>query len=206
MQQANLMVLLFFLGEVFSYNDIVGDRTLSAGYKEATIYTINGIESGLGGGVCQVSSTLYNAVLKANLEIIERKNHRYSVPYVPLGCDATVSYGSIDFKFKNSREYPIKLKSSAQNGIISISVIGTKEELEYDISFSTKQIYTIPFETQYIYDNTLSHTSEIIEQKGINGYKIDNYKIVKLNELIISETLISSDIYSPLAQIIRVGN
>lgn len=198
--------VIIFPDEIFSYNKTVGERTISAGYKEASIYTSNGVESGLGGGVCQVSSTLYNAILRANLDIVERKNHRYSVPYVPLGCDATVSYGSIDFKFKNSRKYPIKLQAYAKNGIVSISVIGMNEDVEYDISFSTKQVYTIPFETKYIYDSALSSASQIIEQKGSYGYKINNYKIIKLNNSIISESLISSDTYSPLTQIIRIGN
>lgn len=184
---------------------MVGERTIASGYKEASIYTTKGIEYGVGGGICQVSSTLYNAVLKANLDIIERKSHRYSVPYVPLGYDATVSYGSIDFKFKNSRKYPIKLQAFAKNGIVSISVIGMNENIEYDISFSSEQVYTIPFETKYIYDKSLSSGSQVIAQKGATGYKIDNYKIVKLDNSIISKTLISSDTYSPLTQIVRIG-
>lgn len=192
-------------GETFSYNKIVGERTISAGYKEATIYTSNGVQHGIGGGVCQVSSTLYNAVLQADLDIIERKNHRYSVSYVPLGCDATVSYGSIDFKFKNTKKYPIKLQAFAKNGIVSISLIGLNENASYDISFVTKKICTIPFETKYIHDNTLSSGSKVIIQKGSYGYKINNYKIIKENGSLISETLISSDTYSPLTQIIRIG-
>ncbi|MCI8699869.1 MAG: hypothetical protein HFJ47_00825 [Clostridia bacterium] len=193
-------------GEVFSYNKIVGERSISAGYKEATVYTSNGIEHGIGGGVCQVSSTLYNAVIQANLDIVERKNHRYSVSYVPLGCDATVAYGSIDFKFKNTRNYPIKIQASAKRGVVSISIIGMYEDVEYDISLVTKQIYTIPFETKYIYDSSLSYNSRVIKQKGSYGYKINTYKIVKLDDCLISETLVSTDTYSPLTQIINVGN
>lgn len=193
-------------GEVFSYNKVVGERSISAGYKEAIVYTSNGIENGIGGGICQVSSTLYNAIVQADLDVVERKNHRYSVSYVPLGCDATVAYGSIDFKFKNTRNYPIKIQASAKRGVVSISIIGLYEDIEYDISLVTKQIYTIPFETKYIYDSSLSYNSRIIKQKGSYGYKINTYKIVKLNGYLISETLISTDTYSPLTQIINVGN
>ena len=101
-------------GEEFSYNKVVGERTIENGFKEASVYTSLGVVDGLGGGICQVSSTLYNAVLDANLKILERKNHRYAVSYVPLGRDATVAYGSIDFRFKNTRNYPIKIISSTK--------------------------------------------------------------------------------------------
>lgn len=192
-------------GETFSYNKTVGERTISNGYKEATVYTSNGIEYGIGGGICQVSSTLYNAVLKADLDIVERKNHRYSVSYVPLGCDATVSYGSIDFKFKNTRSYPVKIQAFAKGGVVSISIIGMYEDVEYDVSLVTKQVYAIPFETKYIYDSSLSSDSQLIKQNGSYGYIINTYKVVKLNGNLISETLLSTDTYSPLTQIVNVG-
>lgn len=192
--------------EIFSYNQTVGDRSIATGFKEASIYTSNGIETGIGGGVCQVSSTLYNAVLRANLDIVERRNHRYSVPYVPLGCDATVSYDSIDFKFKNTRSYPIKIQAFAKNGIVSVSILGIYENIEYDISVVNKKIYTIPFETKFTYDDTLSSGSRIVGQKGSYGYVVDTYKIVKLNGSVVSEIFISSDTYFPLTKIIRFRN
>lgn len=192
-------------GETFSYNKTVGKRTISNGFKEASIYTKNGIEYGLGGGICQVSSTLYNAVLEANLDIVERKNHSYSVSYVPLGRDATVSYGTIDFKFKNSRAYPIKLVSSAKNGIVSISIKGIKEETEYTVTITTKKLQTTPFETKYINDDTLTKGSQIIKQNGFYGYKYETYKVLSLNGAVVSTTLLSTDNYIPLPKIVRVG-
>lgn len=198
--------IIILPGETFSYNKTVGERTISAGFKEASIYTSNGIEYGLGGGICQVSSTLYNAVLEANLQVVERKNHRYSVSYVPLGCDATVSYGYIDFKFKNSRKYPIKLIASANNGKVSISIVGLKEDTEYDVSIVTNTIQTIPFETKYVYDSSLPPNKQVVKQKGSSGYKIETYKVVSLDNSIISKTLISTDTYSPLTHIICVGD
>lgn len=192
-------------GETFSYNKTVGKRTISNGFKEASIYTKNGIEYGLGGGICQVSSTLYNAVLEANLDIVERKNHSYSVSYVPLGRDATVSYGTIDFKFKNSRKYPIKLVSSAKNGIVSISVKGIREETEYTVSVTTKKLQTTPFETKYINDNTLAKGSQVVKQNGFYGYKYETYKVLSLNGAVFSSTLLSTDTYIPLPKIVRVG-
>lgn len=192
-------------GETCSFNKTVGERTISNGFKEASIYTMNGVEYGLGGGICQVSSTLYNAVLEANLDIVERKNHRYTVTYVPNGRDATVSYGSIDFIFKNSRKYPIKLIASAKNGVVSISVKGIKEETEYTVTVTTKKLQTTPFETKYINDNTLSKGTQVVKQYGYYGYKYETYKVLSLNGTVVSTTLLSTDTYVPLTKIVRVG-
>ncbi len=89
-------------GEEFSYNAIVGERTIAAGYKEAKVYSNGQVVDGLGGGICQISTTLFNAALYANLEITEIHNHQFVPSYVGAGRDATVVYGSKDFKFKNS--------------------------------------------------------------------------------------------------------
>ncbi len=96
-------------GETFSYNKVVGKRTIAAGFKDAAIFQNGKVVDGLGGGICQISSTLYNAVLLSNLEIVDRSNHGFVTSYLGAGRDATVVYGSIDFKFKNNRQYPIKI-------------------------------------------------------------------------------------------------
>lgn len=91
-------------GEVFSFNEVVGPRSKEAGFLTAIVISNGKFVLGLGGGICQVSSTLYNSVLAANLEIIERHPHSLPVTYVPRGKDATIAYGSLDFKFKNNTE------------------------------------------------------------------------------------------------------
>lgn len=192
-------------GEVFSYNKVVGERTFENGFKEASVYTSSGVVNGLGGGICQVSSTLYNSVLLANLEIIERRNHRYAVSYVPLGRDATVAYGSIDFKFKNNRNYPIKIVSYAQNGVLNISIMGIKEETEYEVIITTRKLLTIPYQTKYIQDSSLPSGTQKQTQYGDNGYKYETYKTLKLNGNVVSSNTISNDNYSPLTRIIRIG-
>lgn len=192
-------------GEEFSYNKIVGERTIANGFKEASVYTSSGVVNGLGGGICQVSSTLYNAVLLANLEVVERRNHRYAVSYVPLGQDATVAYGSIDFRFKNNRKFPIKIVSYTNNGKLSVSIMGIKEDTEYKVSISTKRLQTIPYKTQYIQDSSLPAGTQVQSQYGDNGYKYQTYKTVSLNGKIISSELISTDTYTPLTRIVRVG-
>ena len=192
-------------GEEFSYNQVVGKRTFENGFREASIYTSAGVVNGLGGGICQVSSTLYNAVLRANLEIVERRNHSYAVSYVPLGTDATVSYGSIDFRFKNNRTYPIKIIASSTNGICSVSITGIQESVEYEVEITPKKLQTIPFQTKYIDDSSLPAGTQKQTQYGDNGYKYETYKTLKLNGNIISSELISTDNYKPLNRIVRRG-
>ena len=111
-------------GEEFSYNKVVGERTIAAGYKEAKIYSSGEVVDGLGGGICQISSTLYNAAVLANLDITQRRNHQFVTSYLPAGRDATVVYGSQDFKFKNSRKYPVKIEVTVANGMAKATIYG----------------------------------------------------------------------------------
>lgn len=121
-------------GETFSFNKIVGERTIAAGYKNAAIFVNGQVEDGLAGGICQISSTLYDAVVGANLEIMERHNHSKLTSYLPGGKDATVVWGAYDFKFKNNREYPIKIEMSVENGKATANIYGIKTNEEYDIT------------------------------------------------------------------------
>lgn len=192
-------------GETFSYNKVLGNTTKEKGYQLGGAYVGGKIVKAYGGGICQVSTTLYNSVLYANLEIVERYNHSYAVSYVPAGRDATVSYGGKDFKFKNNRKYPIKIVANAKNGVVNISLKGIKEDKEYDIEISSSVLSTTPFETTYQDNNTLAEGKQKIIQKGHNGYKSKAYKIVKYNGKVISKTLLSSDTYKPMNRIIEKG-
>lgn len=192
-------------GETFSYNDTLGPRTVAAGYKNAKIYEAGQVVDGLGGGICQISSTLYNTALKANMEIVERRNHQFVTSYVPAGRDATVVYGSTDFKFKNTRAYPIRIVASAQNGVATVTFYGIKEDTEYTFTFSTKTIATIPYSTQYIDDSSLEEGKEVVQQRGTNGLKTQTYMTKMLDGKVISTTLLSTDTYNAMARIVRRG-
>lgn len=192
-------------GETFSYNKALGPRTAAAGYKNGKIYAGGEVVDGIGGGICQISSTLYNTVLMSNLEIVERRNHQFVTSYVPAGRDATVVYGMTDFKFKNTRKYPVRIVASARNGIATISMYGIKEEKEYTFSFSTKTIASIPFSTKYEEDASLALGTEKIKQKGANGLKTETYMTKMLNGKVISTTLLSRDTYDAMARIIQKG-
>lgn len=192
-------------GETFSYNKVLGNTTKEKGYQLGTAYVAGKVVPAYGGGICQVSTTLYNTVLYANLEIVERYNHSYAVSYVPAGRDATVSYGGKDFKFKNTRTYPMKIVASAKNGVVSISLVGIKEEKEYGIEIKSSVLSTTPYSTTYENNSSLVEGKQRIIQNGHNGCKSKSYKIVKYNGKVISKTLLSSDTYKPMNRIIEKG-
>lgn len=159
-------------GEVFSYNDLIGECSTKTGYKTATIYLNGKLSTGVGGGICQVSTTLYNAVLRANLEIVQRRNHSLGVTYVPAGQDAMVNIGTSDFKFKNNREYPIKVVAYVGTGSITCQIQGLKQDPEYEVKLESKTI-------------------ESTETK----YKVETYKVLYLNGKVVSRTWLSTDTY-----------
>ena len=192
-------------GEIFSYNKTVGERTISAGYKEAAIYSGGKVIDGIGGGICQLSSTLYNAVVYANLEIVSRSNHQFLTSYVPAGRDATVSWGTIDFKFKNTRNYPIKIVSNVKNGLATVKIYGMKEDEEYEIVIESKVTQAIPYTVNYIEDSNLEKGKEEIQQYGSNGAKSITYKIFKKNGVEISKSILSNDTYNALERIVIKG-
>lgn len=192
-------------GDTFSYNKALGPRTAAAGYRNGKIYEKGQVVDGIGGGICQISSTLYNAVLMSNLQVVERRNHQFVTSYLPAGRDATVVYGATDLKFKNTRKYPVRIVASAKNGIATVSIYGIKEENEYTFSFSTKTIATIPFATQYEEDETLAEGVEKVKQKGANGLKTETYITKMQNGKVISTTLLSRDTYDAMARIIQKG-
>ena len=136
-------------GEIFSFNKVVGERTPEKGYRPATIYQAGGkSEAETGGGVCQVASTIYECVLYADLDVVERAPHMFTVTYVDMGQDATIYWGSLDFKFKNSTEHPIRVDASVSGGYVHIALVGTAEEKDYDhVKMSYVTLSTTPWKT-----------------------------------------------------------
>jgi vancomycin resistance protein YoaR len=193
-------------GEVFSFNDVVGPRTAEAGYQVAHVYTAGEVVDGIGGGICQVSSTLYNAVLYAGLETVERWNHVFTVEYVPLGQDATVSYGSVDFKFRNSTAWPIRIEAEVTDtNLVIFRLVGTNEEPGKTIELVPEIKSVTPFSTVYIDDPSLPEGVEIIKQEGKKGYTVDTHKIVKMGNEISSSSILHRSTYKPLTRQVRRG-
>ena len=122
--------LLLMPGEEFSYENAVGPVIASNGYKYAPVISNGKLVDGIGGGVCQVSSTLYNTQLNAGILPTERRNHSKAVGYVPRGLDATLASGSIDYKFKNTYEYPLVINTKAINGKLTIEIWSNEDALK----------------------------------------------------------------------------
>lgn len=192
-------------GQEFSYNKTLGQRTAAAGYKPAAAYVSGKVVNEYGGGICQTSSTLYNTVLLANLEVTSRTNHCYVSSYVPVSRDATVSWGTLDFKFKNNRKYPIKIRAYASNGVVKVDILGVKQDDDYEVSIESKVTSSIKYSTQYEESNTLEEGKEKVTQNGVNGCVGEAYKILKKDGKVVSRTLISRDRYSSKPQIILKG-
>ena len=164
-------------GEEFSYNKTVGKRTKENGFGEAGAYLNGETVQEVGGGVCQTSSTLYNAVVLSNLEVTERTNHTYISSYVPIGRDATVSWGGPDFKFKNNRDYPIKIEASYANSKLTCKIIGTNVDGSY-VKFTSERTGDVAYNTKYENDATIPEGQQVTKQAGSNGGRAVSYRLV----------------------------
>lgn len=154
-------------GDVFSFNDTVGRRSVANGFKTATEYVDGKSVEGIGGGTCQVSSTLYNAVLYADLEIVTRTNHMFTVSYVPNGQDATVADSGPDFKFRNNTSYPIKISASAGGGTITVAIIGTNWEPNHEVKISNSTSYSAKGDTFVKSTRTVYANGSVIKSEAL---------------------------------------
>ena len=155
-------------GEVFSYNNTTGSRSADKGYQAAPVYVGGASTDEVGGGICQTSSTIYYAVLHTTLEVVERRSHMYNTGYVPAGMDATVYYGSTDFRFKNNTNYPVKIvtESYDQGGsrYLTVKLYGTNETGTYAVPKSTTYDQVTPT-TQYKADSSIPRGTTQVDRK-----------------------------------------
>lgn len=191
-------------GDVFSFNTSVGERTTSRGYKTAGAYVAGETVDQVGGGICQVSSTLYNAVLLSNLEIVERRSHQMTVSYVPIGRDATVNWGTTDFRFKNNTEYPVKIVGTISGRNVTLAIVGTEtiENKTVDIVTSTVSVLTPPVET--VEDDT-KEVGYSQTKNGTNGYVVDATRVVYSNGVELSREALVRSRYNPKKTVVTVG-
>ena len=196
---------VLYPGDEFSYNKALGHRTTANGYKLGNSFAGRKVVQTIGGGICQVSSTLYNAVLRAGLTITDRTAHGMYVQYVPQSTDATVVDNAIDFKFRNDRKYPVKIVTTCENGVMTASIYGVKEVDEPTIDIETKILETIEYTTQKQNDSSMKKGTTKVVQKPVNGYVSEAYKVYYKNGKEISRELISKDKYIPTNEIIKVG-
>jgi len=185
-------------GRRFSYNRIVGPRTTEAGYKTAPVIVRGKMVTGIGGGACQVSSTLYNAVLLANLRVVRRTPHSHPIGYVPAGQDATVVYGAIDLVFENQGETPVVLQSALQGRRLTILVLGKTAGPPVRV-FSTRR-RVAPAAPVLKPDPTLAPGQRVLETKASSGARTVTYRVVGDRREVVSR-----DYYPPTRAVYRVG-
>lgn len=197
--------MLILPGHEISFNKVVGPRSSEAGYKNAPVIVNNEFVDGLGGGVCQVSTTLYNAVLLANLHIVKRSSHSLPVSYVPIGRDATVVYDTVDLTFRNNTDSYLYLKTGVTGGQLTIKIYGNTD-YKRDVTVNTW--ITEEIEPQVIYetDPNLPLGEEVVKQEGSKGFKTAAERIVKKNGVVEKKETIPSSNYSPVNKIIAVGS
>jgi len=193
-------------GEEFSFNQVVGPRTPEKGYTIAHVYIQGEVRDGYGGGVCQVSTTLYDAVLLANLKVTERHNHMFTVSYVPLGMDAAVSYGYADLKFKNTTDYPIRIDARvSDNNVLTFNIVGTNLYPNVRVKVVSRVISRTKATTQYIDDPHLAEGEEIVEEEGMDGAVVDTYIQIYSGNDLIKDYKIHQSVYQMLPRKVRRG-
>lgn len=193
-------------GDEFSFNKRVGKRTEERGYQAATAYIAGESVDTIGGGICQASSTLYAACLLADLEITSRTAHRYVSSYIPYGMDATVSWGTLDYRFRNDTDYPIKVVSAFNGSKLTFTLYGTKVDDHY-VEITSEQLGgTVGWETVYEETDELPLGTEEVKQTPYTGRKIQTYRNVYAGDgtLLSSAAEALSD-YKSRDQIILVG-
>lgn len=192
-------------GEQFSFNDVVGQRTTAKGYLEAGAYSGGQSVNEVGGGICQVSSTIYYTVLKADLEVVNRSAHTFTVSYLPLGMDAAVSWGGPEFAFRNNTPYPIKVMARREGLALTIELYGTKTN-DYTIELDSVTTNTINYETEYVDDSSLPAGTTSVKTAGRTGYTAVTYRYVyDGNGNLIREEQVNTSSYSKLNQVVLRG-
>lgn len=192
-------------GDSFSFNDIVGKRTAARGYKEAPVIVNNKLDSGLGGGICQVSTTLYNAVMKANINATERSHHSLPSHYVALGLDATVDYGRLDYKFKNTLEYPIYIEGYIDGKTLIFNVYSDKRLAERTYELISETYDTTKAGIKYINDPSKYEGQSETVQKPSDGYKVKVYRKTFENGKLISQETVTNETYKKIDGVIKKG-
>lgn len=192
-------------GEQISYNDTIGPIQAKYGYMEAPVILNGELTPGMGGGVCQSSTTLYNALLLADVSIVERHPHSIAASYVPRGTDGAVARGYLDLKFKNDFDFPIYIDSKIVGDRVYFYIYGDTKSKDYTVKIEPELIQTLPYKVHEVYDASLEPGAKIMEQEGRTGYKVKTYKSIIKNGQVVERNLINNDYYREKDFIYKVG-
>lgn len=190
-------------GQIFSYNRVVGPRDEDSGYREAPILIEGRHETGVAGGICQTSGTLFNAVLKSGLKIVRRSHHSAPIGYLPLGLDATVSYGSLDFKFQNDTDAPVYIAATMHGRELTFTLFG-KSDPGREVSLVRGTFARTPATFVTHSDPGKPAGYRHVEQPASGGCRVVWYRIVKNDGKVVQRDVIRS-VYSPHPGVVVVG-
>lgn len=189
-------------GGIFSFNQVVGERTPEAGYDDAPVFMGGRLVPGIGGGICQVSSTLFNTALLSGMDIVERDTHFAPVSYIPVGLDATVAWGYIDFQFKNPYSHPIYVIAEEGAGYVTITILGAKEDVPQSVTITKGKEQKIPNKKVEKIDDTVKE--EAIEETGHEGISVDTTRTIVYGDG-RSSTYTFNSYYEPVDRVVITG-
>jgi len=188
-------------GELFDFNDVVGPRDEAHGYKDAPVIAEGELIDGTGGGTCQIAGTLHGASFFAGLKIVSRRPHTRPSSYIKMGLDAAVAYPTTTLKIRNEFDFPVVLHETVKDGVVRAEILGPKRKLT--VTYVRKVLDVTPYEEVERPDPKLASGARVLSQRGIPGFKIQRYRIVRDGAMAFREK--SIDTYPPTMQIVRVG-
>lgn len=190
-------------GETFSFNKALNYSLV--GYRIAGVFSGGKVVDEIGGGICQIPTTMYKAVMMANLEVVERHNHRFLPDYAELGLDATIYFHALDFRFKNTRKYPIKINIWTEGTTVYCNIVGLKEENESIVKIYSVKTGTTPIPVKYIDDPNMEEGKQVVVSGGFTGYTCNTFKERYLNGKLLDSKMITQDRYATLEKVVRRG-
>ncbi|NLU23249.1 MAG: hypothetical protein GXW99_00735 [Clostridiales bacterium] len=201
----NISGYILNTGDVFSYNKAVGEQSAATGFYPAPGYDNGKSVMVYGGGICQVSSTLYYACLLSNLEITLRYCHQFAPSYIPFGCDATVSEGDIDYRFRNDTPYPIKVVTYYSNNWLTVEIHGTKTDDTY-VRMISNTLSSTGYDVVYEETEDLAPGKTELEQSPYTGYYVETYRnVYSGGGTLLSSTFEDSSDYESRNEIYKIG-
>ncbi|MFT5875669.1 MAG: vancomycin resistance protein YoaR [Clostridium sp.] len=192
-------------GDVFSFNGVVGERTAARGYQTAGVIIGDKLEQGLGGGICQVSSTLYNAILSTEIVSVERIHHTISSRYIPKGQDATVDYGNLDYKFKNTYKYPIYIQGIIDSRNLQFNIYSNSTLTKRTYEIANEVLEVTEAKTETIQDPTKYEGEQEIIKVGYAGFKVKVTRKTYKDGKLIGTKIINNDTFHVINGIVKVG-
>lgn len=181
-------------GESFSFNEFLGPRTIKKGFQVAGVFANGRHDTGVGGGICQVSTTLYNAAVFAGLRIDKRNNHSMAVPYVPVGRDAAVSYPMPDLKFTNTFDFPIALDSKYTPGTLTFTIVGIKDK-SVEIQVERGPLRSWSRGVRYEHDGSLPYGKVRLVDAGGAAHQVTTYRIFKKDGKVVKREVLAVSQY-----------